>query len=178
MFTQKMFTQQIFTQKNFHTKKFSHKFFFTESVRLSFVDLRWAQLYVSLVRSMDFDNRKVYGDTFISDGLVFDIYHHSQSKIERWHRWCCSCRHRSTRGEEAVRGFAAFPPWPAPNVWWYIDDSLRTGIANIYAFPLSCSPLSSSAPYERHQEEGSVASWGQSAWVWIGWYPVRSRQSS
>ena len=44
-----MFTQQIFTQKKFHTKKFSQKFFFTESVRLSFVDLRWAQLYVSLV---------------------------------------------------------------------------------------------------------------------------------
>ena len=52
MFTQKMFTQQIFTQKNFHTKKFSHKFFFTESVRLSFVNLRWAQLYVSLVESV------------------------------------------------------------------------------------------------------------------------------
>ena len=39
---------------NFHPKKFSHKkffaqrIFFTESVRLSFVDLRWAQLYVSL----------------------------------------------------------------------------------------------------------------------------------
>ena len=42
MFTQKMFTQQIFTQKNFRTN-----FFFTES--LSCVDLRWAQLYVSLV---------------------------------------------------------------------------------------------------------------------------------
>ena len=47
MLTQKMFTQQIFTQKKFHTKRFSHNFFFfTES--LSFVDLRWAQLYVSL----------------------------------------------------------------------------------------------------------------------------------
>ena len=44
MFTQKMFIQQIFTQKFFHTNKF-----FTESVRLSFVNLRWAQLYVSLV---------------------------------------------------------------------------------------------------------------------------------
>ena len=49
MFTQKMFTQQIFAQKNYHTKKFCKKKFFTESVRLSFVDLRWAQLYVSLV---------------------------------------------------------------------------------------------------------------------------------
>ena len=49
MFTQKMFIQQIFTQKNFHTKLFRIKKFFTESVRLSFVDLRWAQLYVSLV---------------------------------------------------------------------------------------------------------------------------------
>ena len=49
MFTQQIFTQQIFTQKNFHTKKFRTKFFFTESVRLSFVDLRWAQLYISLV---------------------------------------------------------------------------------------------------------------------------------
>ena len=39
-----MFTQQIFTQTNFRKL-----FFFTESVRLSFVDLRWAQLYVSLV---------------------------------------------------------------------------------------------------------------------------------
>ena len=44
MFTKKMFTQQIFTQTNFRKI-----FFFTESVRLSFVDLRWAQLYVSLV---------------------------------------------------------------------------------------------------------------------------------
>ena len=39
-----MFTQNFFTQKFFRTNKF-----FTESVRLSFVDLRWAQLYVSLV---------------------------------------------------------------------------------------------------------------------------------
>ena len=36
--------KKIFTQTNFPTK-----IFFTESVRLSFVDLRWAQLYVSLV---------------------------------------------------------------------------------------------------------------------------------
>ena len=36
--------KKIFTQKFFRTNKF-----FTESVRLSFVDLRWAQLYVSLV---------------------------------------------------------------------------------------------------------------------------------
>ena len=36
-----------FTQKFFRTNKF-----FTESVRLSFVDLRWAQLYVSLVLIM------------------------------------------------------------------------------------------------------------------------------
>ena len=46
MFTQQIFTQKIFTQKFFLTNKF-----FTESVRLSFVDLRWAQLYVSLVHS-------------------------------------------------------------------------------------------------------------------------------
>ena len=36
--------KKIFTQKNFRTKNF-----FTESVRLSFVDLRWAKLDVSLV---------------------------------------------------------------------------------------------------------------------------------
>ena len=42
--------------------------------------------------------------------VIFMIYDHSQSKIERWHRWCCSCHHRSTREEAAVRGFAAFPP--------------------------------------------------------------------
>ena len=48
MFTQKVFIQQIFT-KNFHTKFFSHKQIFHWICRLSFVDLRWAQLYVSLV---------------------------------------------------------------------------------------------------------------------------------
>ena len=48
-----MFTQQIFTQKNFHTNFFRPNKFFTESVRYSFVDLRWAQLYVSLVATVD-----------------------------------------------------------------------------------------------------------------------------
>ena len=37
-YTQNIFTKKIFTQKNF-----------TQIVRLSFVNLRWAQLYVSLV---------------------------------------------------------------------------------------------------------------------------------
>ena len=79
MFTQKIsptkISPKIFTQKNFHPKNFTQKKcslkkcspnkfspkkiftqksfcttnFFIESVRLSFVDLRWAQLYVSLV---------------------------------------------------------------------------------------------------------------------------------
>ena len=65
IFIQKMFTQKISPQKKCSLKKcspnkfspkkiftqtnFRTKFFFTESVRLSFVDLRWAQLYVSLV---------------------------------------------------------------------------------------------------------------------------------
>ena len=74
-FSPKKCSPKIFTQKNFHPKNFTQKkcslkkcspnkfspkkistptnfrtkFFFTESVRLSFVDLRWAQLYVSLV---------------------------------------------------------------------------------------------------------------------------------
>ena len=56
MFTQQIFPQKIFTQKNFRKKNF-----FTESVRLSFVDLRWAQLYVSLVLfalvEMDFSTK-------------------------------------------------------------------------------------------------------------------------
>ena len=82
MFTQKIWptkiSPKIFTQKNFHPKNFTQKKcslkkcspnkfspkkiftqkfcrinkFFTESVRLSFVDLRWAQLYVSLVPQM------------------------------------------------------------------------------------------------------------------------------
>ena len=38
------FHPKFSNKKNFHPKNF-----FTESVRLSFVDLRWAQLYVSLV---------------------------------------------------------------------------------------------------------------------------------
>ena len=49
MFTQKKFHQKKIHPKNFHSKKFSPKKFSTQIVRLSFVDLRWAQLYVSLV---------------------------------------------------------------------------------------------------------------------------------
>ena len=47
-FHPKNFHPKIFTQKNFHPKNF-HPKMFTQIVRLSFVDLRWAQLYVSLV---------------------------------------------------------------------------------------------------------------------------------
>ena len=54
MFTQKNFHPKQIHPKDFNSKKnFTQKIFnqkfFTQIVRLSFVDLRWAQLYVSLV---------------------------------------------------------------------------------------------------------------------------------
>ena len=33
--------------------------------------IRWSPVFWWSIRSMDFDNRKVYGDTSITDGLVF-----------------------------------------------------------------------------------------------------------
>ena len=60
MSPKKIFTKKIFHPKKFSPKKFSIKKFFTQKIftqtkfftqiaKLFFVDLRWAQLYVSLV---------------------------------------------------------------------------------------------------------------------------------
>ena len=38
--------------------------------------IRWSPAIRWSIRSMDFDNRKVYGDTSISDGLVHILYAH------------------------------------------------------------------------------------------------------
>ena len=70
--------KKIFTQNFFRTSKF-----FTESVRLSFVDLRWAQLYVSLVI--------VY--------LVFLVLHLlSNPEYRRRKKSCKSCPNLGGRG--------------------------------------------------------------------------------
>ena len=65
-----MFIQQIFTQKNFHTKIFSHRQI-TESLRLSFVDLRWAQLYVSLVTNILYLTKP---KTFMMTSITFVLF--------------------------------------------------------------------------------------------------------
>ena len=44
--------------------------------------IRWSPAIRWSIRSMDFDNPKVYGDTFISDGLVF--YHHHRYYYSYW----------------------------------------------------------------------------------------------
>ena len=69
-FHPKMFTKNNFHQKNFHPKKFSPKKIFTQKiftqiVRLSFVDLRWAQLYVSLVFTVVLPSKAIlpYGNS-------------------------------------------------------------------------------------------------------------------
>ena len=38
--------------------------------------------YKQSIRSMDFDNRKVYGDTSITDGLVYPLHHIEQGWSE------------------------------------------------------------------------------------------------
>ena len=42
----------------------------TQAIRWSLA-IRWSSAIQWSIRSMDFDNRKVYGDTSITDGLVF-----------------------------------------------------------------------------------------------------------
>ena len=57
-------------KKKFTQKKFRTKIFCTESVRLSFVDLRWAQLYVSLVAAASWNrsDTKEQGEKTDEDG--------------------------------------------------------------------------------------------------------------
>ena len=52
--------------------------------------IRWS------IRSMDFDKPKVYGDTFISDGLVFYFFVHClQDGLKKWNVTIrlCWCNH-------------------------------------------------------------------------------------
>ena len=80
MFTKKNFHPKNFHPKNFHPKKFSpkkiHPKIFTKIVRLSFVDLRWAQLYVSLVSVFfqNMDTERAGQKTFSIAFCMFDVF--------------------------------------------------------------------------------------------------------
>ena len=59
--------------------------------------IRWSPAIRWSIRSMDFDKPKVYGDTFISDGLVL-------TKTQRYRRFC-------PNSEIVIWKF-----WPNPNI--------------------------------------------------------------
>ena len=66
IFHQKDFSpKKIFTQKISLQKFFTQTKFFTQIARLSFVDLRWAQLYVSLVLFFITIYKKTSGQAYI-----------------------------------------------------------------------------------------------------------------
>ena len=78
--------------------------------------IRWSPVIRWSIGSMDFDNPKVYGDTFISDGLVFHLMRcgftgreegKGSSLIEshsRHRRWRASCAFRNKK-DEGKRNF-------------------------------------------------------------------------
>ena len=76
IFAQKIFTPKIFTPKNFHPNFFSNIILKYSIVRVSFVDLRWAQLYISLVSFIFPQNFFPSPTTFFSSIAKFRRLHH------------------------------------------------------------------------------------------------------
>ena len=73
--------------------------------------IRWSPAIGWSIGSMDFDNPKVYGDTFISDGLVFYLY----SVKFLWTIWLKMTKNES---QICMRRRLEFSKITAPTLYW------------------------------------------------------------
>ena len=97
--------------------------------------IRWSPAIRWSIGSMDFDNRKVYGDTSITDGLVFSDKYLPQRPFQR----------------NNLRGLRWFRTWQMDRLKVFGQPSILSGTANNWSWFFSEVPYHHIMNIYRHQ---------------------------